>query len=379
MKLLILFLLVFPKGGFKIGELPITWGYLLLGATSLTSFLKPLRISTLRLESILLTIPFQVVIALTLFLNGTTSIAYAIALLITFFFLPFAFYISLSDHIDTMNLDKFLLYLKRGILFLACYGIALFVYRIATGEFFEIPFLTSNFNDLGLLDTKCNLRNDTVSKLISTYNNGNIYGLCLLMLLPLYSRAEKSGWKVTLVKLSILLTLSRTMWIGLILNELFVGLFLSKNGLKNILALIAIIASLLFLLHLFGYGWDFIWDESLGGRLDQFNVLSNLHFFSPHPFEGITEIVYLGVLHSFGVIGLLTYLLAVCGPLLLSFTRKNGLATCIRCGLGNYLILSCSDGAVLLIPVMAFFWFLSSLSTRTEPILIGALDQPFGH
>jgi hypothetical protein len=36
----------------------------------------------------------------------------------------------------------------------------------------------------------------------------------------------------------------------------------------------------------------------------------------------------------------------------------------IVCGMVNFLFVSLADGAVLLIPVMVFYWFLAALVTR---------------
>lgn len=382
--LLILFLVVFPKGGFKIGDLPITWGYLLLGITSLfLLLLRPIHIQPARLQALLFLAPFQVISACTIGVNGIEGTAPLLSFLVTFFVLPFIFFIILSSSIDDLNLAVFLSFIAHSIFWIAAYGIFLFFYRVFTGDFFEIPLLTINSADFGLLDSKCNLRCG-ISKLISTYNNGNIYGICLLMLLPMYCWIEKRFWKRSLVKFSLLLTLSRTIWIGLIISELFFAFFISKSITKKfmrfLIAPLLILCTVSFILTKLGLNWDFLFDRQLGGRLYQLSILFEFSLFSTTPFNGISEIAYMGILSSFGIFGLIAYLFAVLSPLFFSVgsSKSCQLSSCIRCGLCNYLILSLSDGAILLIPVMAFYWFLCSF-LQSKNIHLGIPNVTLGH
>ena len=357
-RFLFLFLLVFPKGGFKIADLPITWGYLFLGAWAIYTACNPLSIEKKYCQAMLCLLPFQWLSACLLLINGSTSIEYTIAFLTTFLFLPLLFFVSSP----VWNLPIFIDMLKKGILFVSSYGLILFGYQAITGDFFEIPFLTTNFNDYGLLLEKCNLRTLGISKLISTYNNGNIYGLCLLMLLPLYCLNEPSKWKQTLVKLSILLTLSRTVWIGLFIHELLFTLCIQKNSKSFVLKCVLSVLTISFLILYLGLDASFIWDVTLGGRIDQLETFHQISLFSSRAFDGIAEIVYIGILSSFGAMGLLTFLGALVGPIALSASNRSPIHTAIRCGLCNYLLLCGSDGAILLIPVMAIFWLLTSLA-----------------
>lgn len=331
MHFVFLFLLLFPKGGFKVGEIPVTWSYLLLAGATL---FRPLLISKERVQAFLCVIPFQCIVAYTLIAHGAVAQTWVVALLVNFFLLPMAFFLFLPS----MDLRP-----VKAVFWVALYGLLLFGYQTVTGEFFEIPFLTSNYGDLGLLSEKSNLRALGISKLISTYNNGNIYGLCILMLLPLYSRMEDSRLKKFLVKLSLFLTLSRTVWVGLLIHELFI-----EKSVKKALFCVGLVFGLLYWL---GYDPSFLWDHTLGGRLEQFDLLQDLTLFPSKPFECIHEIVYVGILSSFGLVGLFAFLLAMVGPL--CFAPRV-----VRCGLINYLFISCSDGAILLIPVMAIYYMM---------------------
>src|SRR3972149_7540107 len=107
--LMILFFLIFPKGGFKINNIPITWGYLILGVTSLALLIKKKYI--LNKDHILVLIcllPFQISILLSLMSSGFTSLGFLISLISVFFILPFAFLFSLSSNIEKLDLNYLL-------------------------------------------------------------------------------------------------------------------------------------------------------------------------------------------------------------------------------------------------------------------------------
>ena len=195
-----LFLLIFPKGGFKIVGVPITWGYLILGTISI--FLPLIRpthsINTSRLLSLLSLVPFQIVSLAHIMINGSGSTGMTISFLLNFFFLPSLFFLLLSQNIDSMNLDRFFTLFKKGVFYITIFGVFLFIYKIATGKLIEIPFLTMNWADLGEVADKHNNRG-FVTKLISTYNNGNLYGICVLILLPLYCYLEAASWRRAIV------------------------------------------------------------------------------------------------------------------------------------------------------------------------------------
>lgn len=374
--LLWLTLLVFPKGGIKIEGVPLTWGYLFLGILSIASLLTvPIRINRDRLISFICLVPFQIFCAFVMLVNGISGIGITISFWVNFLFLPCAFYLFFSKHIDSLDIKFFFNIFKNGVFFIAIYGVFLFVFKQTTGSFIEIPLLTTNFGDLGELEHK-HINRGVVFKLISTYNNGNIYGICLLILLPLYCFLERSFWRNALVKFSLILTFSRTVWIGLIFHELCYQFIMSKNIIKsffNLLAkLIAIAACLLGVLAYYGFRFGFLVDQDLGGRKAYLDVLNTIGLFAVDPFCGILEIIYAGIVVSFGWLSLPLFIFGLCGPLFyqilvkrLSYPHK-----CIALGLCNYLLVSCSDGAILLIPTMAFYWFFLSLLHRKSLVYI---------
>lgn len=368
--ILVLFVLVFPKGGFKIAEIPITWGYLLLGITSLLPFFKNhLILVPAHFRVLLALFPFQFFSLSIMMFNGIDNLGFVISFITHFFFFPFLFFVLFSKFITDLSLPFFLTLLKKSIFFISLFGIFLFSFRILSGTFLLIPFLTSNFHDMDTTEVAKNIARGNLFKLFSTYNNGNLYGICLLMLLPLYQLIEKSTFKRSIVKLSLLLTLSRTVWIGLFLEEILRYLYVQKITTSSLLKLairLSIIGSIIaFVLMSLDYDISFILDPTLGGRFDLFKIISDYTWTGAVPFDGIPEIVYLGILRSFGLIGLITFVIAITSPLwiyvFLTKTQTSAFQRSLLTGLFIYLFISCSDGAILYIPVMAFFWFLSSL------------------
>ncbi len=368
--LMITFLVIFPKGGIKIGGVPITWGYALLFGVG--AFLVPINlfeginVSRKRWLTIFAALPFQVYLMMLIAANGFVSIGFTISMAINVIFLPWLLVIMYGNYLDEFNPRYMLNLIRHGILIVAMYGIFLFFYRAITGSWLEIPFITVNFGDIGMLDSKFNMRFGFLPKLISTYNNGNIFGVCMIMMLPLFDRLEKSKWKSAVVKLALILSLSRTVWIGLFVYEFVIRLYLEritpKMIVRYVILLLSLIGIVLFIVFVvLGGGLSFLFDTSLGGRAAQVHALDNIHLLSQTPFISIAEIVYLSILERMGLAGLALFLLMVATPIILTIPTRGALRKCFISGTLLYLLVAFSDGAIMYIPVMAFFWFLISL------------------
>ena len=248
---------------------------------------------------------------------------------------------------------------------MSTYGIFLFVYKIQTGSFIEIPGLTINYHDFGGLDYKHNDRGGFF-KLISTYNNGNIYGVSILMLLPFTELIVKKKFRSLVrlfVFLSLFLTLSRTVWIGM-----FVYIILSITR-KNF-----IILTLLGLLSLGGLYLiitsfitqdilTFILSKDLGGRLTTITDIKTHYLFwnFKDNFNGISEITYAAVYKYFGLIGLILFIIHWSFPLIFTFKSRCSEVIILRKSIIIYLIIAGADGAFQYIPVMLFFWMVYAI------------------
>jgi hypothetical protein len=368
----ILFLVAFPKGGVSFGGVALTWGYLLLGGLGVLCCIRLAsgargRVGHLHLVSLVSLVPFQMVAMATFLSQGAEHIGYTIAFLVTFVAVPLICLSLASLYLESVDVGTMLRWLRNAVRFVAVYGIFLFFFRLTQGYFLEIPLLTVNLGDFGQLEEKY-IDRGGVFKLISTYNNGNLYGICLLLLLPLYQWVERSRIASGVVKFSLLLTLSRTVWAGLLVYELIYRLWLKRIGLRTVALLTASAAALAFgiwwALRLMDLDLEFLFDAGLGNRLVQFQDSFSI---LPHkPFVGIAEMVYLSVLDTFGLIGLVAFGVALTTPVAMYFLRLTpGGASDYRrslvAGLLVYLFLASSDGAILLIPVMALYWFVAGL------------------
>jgi hypothetical protein len=374
---LVLFLVAFPKGGVAVGGIALTWGYLLLGALGGICVIRlasgaPGKVARLHLLALAALVPFQLVALLSFLWQGAEHLGYTISFLASFFAIPAICLALTSLYVRRVDLDRTLRWLRNAIRFVALYGIFLFFFRLTQGYFIEIPFLTVNLADFGQLEEKY-IDRGGVFKLISTYNNGNLYGICLLLLLPLYQCVERNRVASGAVKFSLLLTLSRTVWAGLLVYELIHRLWLRRIGLRTVALLSASAAALAlgiwWALRLMDLDLEFLFDAGLGNRLVQFQ---DAFAILPHkPFVGIAEMVYLSVLDTFGAVGLSALIVGLSAPVAMYFLQLTpGGASDYRrslvAGLIVYLFVAASDGAILLIPVMALYWLVAGLLLTQE-------------
>jgi hypothetical protein len=389
---LVTFLLILPKGGLKLAGIPITWGYLGLGLTLLWLPLallggRSLPLRTVRLACLALLVPFQVISWAALLANGMGGVGFTISFLTTFFVVPVVMVLVLGIHLDQLDLSLLLRAVRIGVLLVAAYGIFLFFYRLSTGSFIEIPYLTVNVGDVGQLEGK-HIDRGGIFKLISTYNNGNIYGISMLILLPLYTYLEPRVSRQMIVKSSLILTLSRTVWAGLLAYEVLHRLYVRRLSWRTVGVLLSWLAlaaiGVWYALSLLGRGVAFLLDRRFGGRIDQLAFLTDASILPSEEFETIVEMVYLSVLHNFGVVGLTFFLVAMTGPLILHLGRflpyaESPFKKSLALGLIVYLIVALSDGAILYIPVMALYWFVASLLLSDNPIFSGSGDVAAGN
>jgi len=368
--LLMFFVIVFPKGGIKYHSIPITWGYSLLAIISLALLIrKKYLIRKDHIYILISLLPFQIYSIILISVNGILSLGFTISFFVGFFALPFIFFFIFSGYIQNLDIDFFIKIFKRSILFIASYGIFLFFYKIYYGSIFEIPFLSINYHERGLIENMKFIDRGTVFKLISTYNNGNLYGICILMFMPLYNYLEKNHLKKSIVKFSLILTLSRTVWVGLIISEFLYDLFIKKNKSLSLIKLLIssslIISFIVIIGHIFDFPLHWFFDKTLGNRVIEENYFV-VTLFSSLPFRYIQEMLYVGILKNFGIFGIIFFIIGIFSPICI-FTikhlKKKSLVfnKCICLGLITYLIISFSDSAILYIPILAFYWFLSAL------------------
>ncbi len=376
---LVLFLVLFPKGGIKIANIPLTWGYLYLALSfPLLAIVRllavPLRVRGTTLTILGLLVPMQILLVYAFLVYGYINAGYSISMMSGFCFLPLLFLGIYPPFFRLIHPERLSKWFRFCMLAAALWGIFLFVLHPFTGHYIEIPFLTVNAGDYGLLEgTKHNARG-FFQKLISTYNNGNLYGVATLILLPLYNTLEPRRWKRGVLITAALLTLSRTVWVGLLLLQAaplglqllrqlrtFPVVYLGAAARRtlSVLLIIGLIFGALFLAT--NSGIAFLLDPTLGGRSAELRVSSAVTLLPAGPLVGFDESLYGSALRYYGLSGLFFFSLLMASPVLVMAAdpaaRRSPERMAAFSGLMVYAIVAASDGAFVLIPVTVFYWF----------------------
>lgn len=369
--LIVFYALAFPKGGVKVSDVPITFGYMLTAILALIAMMRAgtrLAVPSDRLLAFVPCILLALWSAIVIRANGANSVSYTVSYFVSVLYLPTFGLLAFSS----LLLDEHHAQIERAFMwavrFIVAYGIFLFLFKQLTGQWIEIPYLTINADDAGKLGDKY-INRGGIFKLISTYNNGNIFGVSVVIMAPLYLRMETGKLFKIALYAALFLTLSRTAWIGAIL--IIVATTLSKGirvtGLLYLIAGVAVAAaSVAFLLYFLGFDVSFLLDSNLGGRASQLDVLNDVRVVPDQPTDVLPEIVYLGVLKDFGVPGLLLFVAHLLTPSLL--LRMEGVrllsptkaAACLQ-GLLIYAVLAGSDAGYNFIPVMMIFWMVAGM------------------
>lgn len=376
---LLVFLILFPKGGVKFGDLPLTWGYLFIALSSppllfIRLLALPLGIYRRVFLVIALLVPMQFLFIYAGYFYGIANPPFAVSTFTGLFALPWIFLLLYPPFLGFIDGERLSRYFRWCIVLAALWGIFLFVWHPLTGHFIEIPYLTVNAEDYGELEHTKHISRGFFFKLISTYNNGNLYGVATLILLPLYTYLEKVRYRRVIVKLAILLTLSRTVWAGLVMLEALPLLVLFAKQVKTFprvylasalrrIVAVGVTVGLVFTALLFNANstLDFLLDPNLGGRSGTFYYLFHTTLLPTQPVYGFSEILYASAAESWGYAGLVAFTLIMVSPLLLLLVDRSALDSPSRRaalkGLVLYIVLAGSDGAFNFIPVMAFYWF----------------------
>ncbi len=379
--MLTVFLVLFPKGGFRLGPLPLTWGYLLLGIITPPAFLvrflqMPLRYPRRVLIVTAMLVPFQVLFYYAGKFYGILNPPFAFSTFVGLFALPWIFLLVYGPFFPRLDGEQLARWFRFCIFYAAAWGIFLFFLHPIAHHFIEVPYLTVNASDYGELENTKNIGRGFFYKLISTYNNGNLYGVATLLLLPLFDRMEPSRLRRGTVKAALFLSLSRTVWVGLILNELlslsvqllrqistFPVLYLGAAR-RRFIAVGGIVGFILFSLLFItsqGGGRQFILDLTGGNRVNQIYAAQGTSFLPQSGLYGFAEILYASAAQYWGLSGLYAFTLIMFSPLIILAgdprIMRSPLQRAALKGLVIYVAMAGIDGALDFIPVMAFYWF----------------------
>ncbi|WP_251978010.1 hypothetical protein [Salinicola avicenniae] len=370
---LIIFAIALPKSGVAVGGIPLNTIYLMIAMSFPVLFIKAM-LGTGQLARqdrysiyIWLLVPFWLLFLAVTLINGIANIGVYVGYVMALIMVPIFFYIW-SKRLSPENLQYLLVCLRNCIRFAIGFGLFLFVYKIGTGQYLSVPLLTTTLGAEKTLEAKMNDRGG-IFKLFSTYNNGNIYAVCMIMLLPVYTAIEKSRVWVLLLMLTIMLTLSRTAWALLLVYCVFEYLVFNKAiSVKKLIlicfALCLVVPGIIGLLGLMGRDITFLFDSKLGGRAAYLEYFFNAGLISQTPLYWSYEIPYVSIAEFVGLIGLLPFLMffsnIVMARSLFDVSRPVSRAASIGCVM--YWVATFSDAALVLVPTFIIYCLLVMLS-----------------
>lgn len=274
---LVIFNIGSPKAGIEVYGFPLTFGYILLAAAAPVGLIALISRPTLQAAAIGNFIAYLVVGLITIYKTlvfGAPISAVLIGLAL-FIALPMIMLIGLCAHLEYLSERQIGGILKWCMRFVIAWGIMNFVLYMLFQHIVEIKYVTINAGEVSSVFNKNN-RRGSLMKLISTYNNGNIFGVCMIMLAPVYIYFEKSRAWVVAFLAAIVLSLSRTTWFGLIA----VGGLMVITGQIRVargyfwIAVAASIALAIVMAAAIGWSSNSILDTNLGGRLSQWTGLT---------------------------------------------------------------------------------------------------------
>jgi hypothetical protein len=389
---LIIFIVIFPKSGVKSGVVPLTTGYamvFLAAPLALADNLLRSRNSIASFMALAMCAPFGGVVALSLWVNGAVTPGAGLAAVASFVLLPPIFFGLFASQLTMIPWPVIRHSIIIALRVVAVYGLFLFVLKLATGSFLEIPYLTVNADDAGMLESTKHIDRGGIFKLISTYNNGNLFGASMLLLLPLYIWMERSRVFIGIFIAAMILTLSRSVWLGLLASFAMIALqskLTARMLMFSASGLALFVVAIWFIAGYVGNGSDFLIDPTMGGRNTILSQLTQIGLMPDTPVDMLPEIVYAGVLVQYGVLGLFAFCAYLFGPVVIAKIRFAKLLPVQRhaaIGILGYAAICLADGGIMLIPVIPIFLFVSIILLEA-PFLMNAgngIDSPMtvGH
>lgn len=245
--LTIFFSIWFPKGGIKLGGIPLTISNILFGITFILWCIKKLKNDKIKISSlgcILIGTIGYCIFKYTIAYAGGKGVIESIGYIIPLIIYPLIFFITFDEIQDKEQINQIIKIIVCGFWFLSLYSLLQYVVGINKCA---IPGLTVNLSDYQQYGeywymTKANGTQLTETKIVSTYQNGNLFGVGLLLCYPLvyaYYQEHKNR-KLTNISLilfiaCLFLSLSRACWFGAVLFVFFEILLKNEKTLKSIL------------------------------------------------------------------------------------------------------------------------------------------------
>lgn len=249
----IFFNIWFPKAGIKIAGIPLTVGNILFAITFMVWCFLKIKNKTIKINQsfrlILVGIYYFIFKYFLVFCLGyklSEVIGYVIPLVIYPLIFPIVY--EVVDSEEKMN--KLIKVIISGFFFLCFY--ALLQYFVGIDKC-DIPGLTVNLTDYKEMGSlwfmaKSNGTDISSTKIVSTYQNGNLFGISMILIYPIvynYYKYKNENKKLILSLVifigCVFLTLSRACWLGIILFILFEIIMQKSNNVKSIFKKITLI------------------------------------------------------------------------------------------------------------------------------------------
>ena len=406
--LVVIFNVLIPKAGFKIGGVPVYVGNILFFFLLIAIFVKPwrIKISDRNFMFMFLLFPLYCFLRVSVpLLAGCVELPGprgAITDITANSIYPLIFPVLIMMIKTEGQLKTLVKIIITCILITIIYDIAQAVFGIGA---IQIPGITVNYSDYSLAPNnwwrmKFNSISDS-SKIFSTYQNGNLYGVNMLMfypLLSLYFHREHGILKSVLLVFSccavVFLTGSRTVWVGALLYICLISKRLITKGkvkTKSFLVTIIFMAAFIFSVGYFvtvfvpqvgrflnsldpkvflaGAGRTAGAINSFKWIFENGNVFDfMIGLYGTDATAGAYEMTYVAILFSYGIIGFIFWLLPI---VIISLRlRRYALITndIILNGTyrGIFIYMACAfiDGGWWLPPTVLNLWLLIAVAYK---------------
>lgn len=393
----------FPKAGIKLGGIPLTVGNVFLLLTVLSWFIYVLWKRSFVFSKaeafVIISCVYWLIRFLLVMTGGRVGLSEWVGFFVPLVVYPFTFLVFNYFIIEMKQIDYLLRILFVGTVIVFVFGFLQAAFGI---DKFSIPGLTVNYTDYISSDNwyahKYNGVQEgvTYSKTVSTYQNGNLLGVNVLMFCPMIyesirNKAVKNIYLLVFV-LFCILTGSKTCWVGIVLYLLIKGAaVINRKWVEGrklelaclIIAFIPIIA--LIFLNMFPQIIERFQDsftlkniDDLSGRSESMNRLINYFTIKTEwlligPY-GLTsywgssyEMAYFCILMIGGVAGFIAFL----GPIIYIISRyfikqykESNVIKGITHGVIVYLIVAFVEGALWLPPTAVNLWMVLAIGYK---------------
>lgn len=232
----------FPKAGIKLSGVPLTVGNIFFGLTFILWIVAKIRQGKIRNTKINLIIIIGIwyyILKYIIIFKNTGNIIPSMTFIIPLIIYPIMFFI-IVDFIDEKEkFEKIIKIIIYGFFFLCLYSLIQYFIGI---DKCDIPGITVNLTDYKEMGPmwflqKSNGISVETAKMVSTYQNGNLFGINIIFIYPLVYYYFRKNEKIRMISLILFifctfLTLSRTCWLGIILF-IFLGIIMERERSKK--------------------------------------------------------------------------------------------------------------------------------------------------